>query len=192
LPDGQIGIVVGDVAGRGLPAAVVMGRLRSALRAYALESAGPAEALDRLRHKFNHFEPDQMATVLYITVAADLERFTVASIGHLPPTVAVPGQNAVLLDCSPSQPLGVGDADRAVDVTIELVPGTTVAVYTDGLVERRTAPIDEGLERLRSAVQPAPVEDVCNAVMDELIGDVAVNDDVALLVFRRLPSEEAA
>jgi phosphoserine phosphatase RsbU/P len=190
LPDGQIGVVIGDVAGSGLSAAVVMGRIRSALRAYALESAGPAEALDRLRRKFNHFEPEHMATVIYLMIAADLDHFLVASTGHLPPVVAAPGHDAVLLDCSPSQPIGVGDADRAADTTCELVPGTTIALYTDGLVERRTAPIDDGLQRLRAAVRPGPVEDVCNEIMDALIGDEAVGDDVALLLCRRLPSPD--
>jgi putative methionine-R-sulfoxide reductase with GAF domain len=192
LPDGQIGIVVGDVAGTGLPAAVVMGRLRSSLQAYAIESASPGEALDRLRRKCAHFEPRQMATVLYITIAADLDSFVVASTGHLPPVVALPGHDSVLLGCSPSQPIGVTDAPRPVDMTCQLLPGTTIAVYTDGLVERRTAPIDDGLERLRAAVHPGPVEDVCNAVMDELIGDHTVADDIALLVCRRLPANEAA
>jgi phosphoserine phosphatase RsbU/P len=176
--------------GSGLSAAVVMGRIRSALRAYALESAGPAEALDRLRRKFNHFEPEHMATVIYLMIAADLDHFLVASTGHLPPVVAAPGHDAVLLDCSPSQPIGVGDADRAADTTCEPVPGTTIALYTDGLVERRTAPIDDGLQRLRAAVRPGPVEDVCNEIMDALIGDEAVGDDVALLLCRRLPSPD--
>jgi phosphoserine phosphatase RsbU/P len=192
LPDGQIGVVVGDVAGRGLGAAVVMGRLRSSLRAHAIESASPGETLDRLRREFSHFEPQQMATLLYITISAGIDRFTLASTGHLPPIVAVPGHQTALLDCSPSQPVGVSDAARPVDVTCELLPGTTVAMYTDGLVERRTTPIDEGLERLRSAVYLGPVEDVCNAVMEELIGDEAVMDDIALLLFRRLPSAGAA
>ena len=190
LPDGRVGVVIGDVAGSGLPAAVVMGRIRSALRAYALESASPAEALDRLRRKFNHFEPEHMATVIYLTIAADLDYFLVASTGHLPPVVAAPGSDSVLLECAPSQPIGVADADRTVDTTCRLVPGMTIALYTDGLVERRRAPIDDGLERLRSALRPGPVDDVCNEIMDELIGDDAVEDDVALLLCRRLPSPD--
>jgi phosphoserine phosphatase RsbU/P len=187
LPDGQIGIVVGDVAGSGLSAAVVMGRIRSALRAYAIESASPAEALDRLRRKFNHFEPEHMATVIYLTIAADLSHFLVASTGHLPPVVVSPGHEAILLACTPSQPIGVGDADRPVDTRCELVPGSTIVLYTDGLVERRRASIDAGLERLRAAVRPGPVDDVCNDIMEDLIGNESVDDDVALLVCRRLP-----
>ncbi len=187
LPDGQTGIVVGDVAGHGLAAAVVMGRLRSSLRAYAVESANPADALDRLTREFSHLEPDAMATLLYVTISADLECFTVASTGHLPPIVAVPGDEPVLLDCSPTPPLGVAHPSPHVGLTRELPPGTTIGLYTDGLVERRRTSIDEGLERLRSAFHAGDVEEVCAAVMDELVGDEIVEDDTALLIVRRLP-----
>ena len=187
LPDGQIGIVVGNVAGSNLRAAVVMSRLRSVLRAYAIESASPAEALDRLNRKFGHFEPDEMATVLYIVVDSDLGSFTLSSTGHLPPVVAVPGHEAALLDCSPSPPLGVRLVAHHVDVVSELRPGTTVGCYTDGLIERRSEPIDRGLERLRAAFYAGPPEEVCSSVMGQLIGSAAVEDDTALLVFRRVP-----
>ncbi len=186
LPDGQIGIVVGDVAGSGLQAAVVMGRLRSALRAYALESARPSEALDRLDRKFAHFEPDEMATVLYLTVASDLDSFTVSTTGHLPPVIALPGQDATLLDCPPSPPIGAHVASQHIDVVCELGPGTTVGCYTDGLIERRVESIDRGLERLRTAFYAGDVEDVCSSVMADLIGPSTVEDDTALLVFRRV------
>ena len=185
LPDDQVGVVIGDVAGHGLPAAVVMGRLRSALRAYAIESATPGQALDRLRRKFAHFEPGKMATVLYITIAADLASFTIASTGHFPPVIAVPGREPILLDCSSSPPIGAPATADHVDVVCELSPGTTVGCYTDGLVERRDVSIDDRLERLRAAFYAGDVEDVCGAVAAELIGPEAVEDDTALLVFRR-------
>ena len=186
LPDDRIGVVIGDVAGSGLGAAIVMGRLRSALRAYALESSTPSEALERLARKFDHFEPEEMATVLYLTIAADLESFTVASLGHLPPVMAVPGQGTVLVECRPGPPIGAPRARPHDDAVCGLPPGTTVACYTDGLVERRTEPIDLGLERLRLAVQPESAEDACTAIMAELVGREVVLDDTALLVFRRL------
>jgi phosphoserine phosphatase RsbU/P len=191
LPDGRIGIVIGDVAGNGLAAAVVMGRLRSSLRAYAIESARPGEALDRLRRDFTHFEPTEMATVMYMTIAPDLDEFVVASTGHLPPVLLEPGRDAVLLDCSPSPPLGVDDPTPHVDTTRALVPGTTVVMYTDGLIERRTAPIDEGLEKLRSSCRAGTADEICGAIVDELVGEHGVEDDTALLVFRRAPSEDA-
>jgi len=187
LPDGRIGLVIGDVAGSGLGAAIVMGRLRSALRAYALESTSPAEVLERLARKFAHFEPDEMATVLYLTIAADLETYTLASLGHLPPVMAVPGHGSVLVECRPAPPIGAPRAPSHIDVVCELAPGTTVACYTDGLVERRAEPIDRGLEQLRVVLQPEPAEDACTAIMAELVGRERVHDDTALVVFRRLP-----
>jgi serine phosphatase RsbU (regulator of sigma subunit) len=185
LPDGQIGIVIGDVAGSGLRAAVVMGRLRSALRAYAIESSRPSQALGRLSRKFAHFEPDEFATILYIMVAPDLTSFTLSSAGHPPPVVAVAGRDVVILDCSPSPPIGAHLPSHAVDVECELAPGTTVGCYTDGIIERRGEAIDQGLERLRAAFYAGSPEDVCRDVMSELIGSSTVQDDTALLVFRR-------
>jgi serine phosphatase RsbU (regulator of sigma subunit) len=185
LPDGRIGVVIGDVAGAGLTAAVVMGRLRSALRAYALECPGPGEALARLHRKFEHFEPGEMATVLYLIVAADLGHFTVASLGHLPPVIAVPDQGACVVDFTPSPPIGAPLRLPPVDFVRELRPGTTVGCYTDGLVERRGESIDVGLQRLRTAFFSGPPEDVCASVMSDLIGPSAVQDDTALLVLRR-------
>jgi sigma-B regulation protein RsbU (phosphoserine phosphatase) len=186
LPDGGIGIVVGDVAGAGLRAAVVMGRLRSALRAYALESGGPGEALARLHRKFAHFEPSEMATVIYVVVAADRSNFVTACVGHLPPVVAVPGQDVGFLECTPSPPIGAPLPGPPIEVVRPLEPGTTVGCYTDGLIERRWRSIDEGLEQLRAAFFAGDPEDVCAAVMSDLIGTSAVQDDTALLVLRRV------
>ena len=91
LPSGELCVVMGDVAGSGLPAAVIMGRMRSALRAYALETRDPAEVLARLDRKMLHFEPNALATVLYAVIDPALDRMHVASAGHFPPALAVPG-----------------------------------------------------------------------------------------------------
>lgn len=187
LPTGALGIVIGDVAGSGLTAAVVMGRLRSALRAYALESTSPAEALDRLDHKFAHFEPNEMATVLYLVIDPDLGGFTMASSGHLPPVLAEADGDALLLDCAPAPPVGSHISVRHTDVRHELRPGATFGVYTDGLVERRGEPLTKGLERLRQSFAAADPESVCAAVMNSMIGNRQVEDDTALLVVRRIP-----
>ena len=186
LSDGHVGIVIGDVAGVGLRAALVMGRLRSTLRAYAIESSTPSEALMRLARKFAHFEPDEMATVLYMTIAPDLASFTWASSGHLPPVVAMPGHDATILDCSPNPPIGSHLPGHHGDASAELLPATTVGCFTDGLVERRGESIDVGLERLRAAFTAGEPEEVCSAVMTQLIGSSNVPDDTALLVFRRV------
>ena len=87
LPSGELGLVIGDVAGSGLQAAVIMGRMRSALRAYALETTDPAEVLTRLDRKMQHFEPDALATVLYAVIEPGLSRAHISSAGHIPPVV---------------------------------------------------------------------------------------------------------
>ena len=162
-----------------------MGRLRSALRAYAIESTTPSEALARLGRKFAHFEPNEIATVLYMTIAPDLASIAWSSSGHLPPVMAVPGDDATILDCSPSPPIGSHLSAAHVDTVRELVPGATVGCFTDGLVERRSEVIDVGLGRLRTAFCAGHPEEVCSKVMAELIGSTRVEDDTALLVFRR-------
>ena len=96
LPSGELCVVMGDVAGSGLKAAVIMGRMRSALRAYALETRDPAEVLARLDRKMQHFEPDAMATVLYAVIDPALEQMRVCLAGHFPPVIARPGQPAEL------------------------------------------------------------------------------------------------
>jgi serine phosphatase RsbU (regulator of sigma subunit) len=187
LPSGAVGIVIGDVAGSGLPAAVVMGRLRSALRAYALEASSPAETLDRLGRKFAHFEPDEMATVLYLVIDSDLRSLTLSSAGHLPPVVAEPGRDTLLLDFEPAPPIGSHISVRHIDVRQELREGMTVGCFTDGLIERRSEPLTFGLERLRQSFRAGDAESVCADVMIDLVGTRKVEDDTALLVFRRTP-----
>src|ERR1700724_3172897 len=92
LPSGELCVVMGDVAGSGLPAAVIMGRMRSALRAYALETSDPAEVLGRLDRKMQHFEPDALATVLYAVIDPALGRMRICPAGHFPPLIALPGR----------------------------------------------------------------------------------------------------
>ena len=186
LPGGGVGIVMGDVVGSGLRAAVIMGRLRSALRAYALEFPDPGAVLDRLNRKIMHFEPGEMATVLYLVVAADRTSFTLTSAGHPPPVAAAPTRRPTFLDCHPSPPVGVDRTPNTSPSPIPLEPGMTVAVYTDGLYERRTEPIDAQLERLRRSVYAGPPRVVASDVMSEMIGTHVVGDDTALLVFRRV------
>jgi serine phosphatase RsbU (regulator of sigma subunit) len=187
LPSGELGVVIGDVAGSGLQAAVIMGRMRSSLRAYALETSDPARALGKLDRKMQHFEPGAMATVLYAVIDPALDRVHIASAGHLPPVIAAAGQPGALAGIAGGLMIGV-DADtprRA--TTVKIQPGTLLCLYTDGLVERREYPIDEGLARLCAAVTAHPPEDVCASVMSSLVGAEPAHDDIALLTLRRQP-----
>ena len=85
LPSGEVCAVIGDVAGTGLQAAVIMGRMRSSLRSHALETANPADVLDRVDRKMRYFEPDAMATVLCAMLSPSLDHIRICSAGHLPP-----------------------------------------------------------------------------------------------------------
>src|SRR5580700_7719114 len=107
LPTGELCVVIGDVAGSGLPAAVIMGRMRSALRAYALETRDPAEVLSRLDRKMQHFEPDAMATVLYAVFDQSLDQMHVSLAGHFPPVIARSGQPAEVADIPTGLMIGI-------------------------------------------------------------------------------------
>jgi phosphoserine phosphatase RsbU/P len=184
LPDGSLGIVVGDVAGRGLPAAVVMGRLRSALRAYALEHSDPAQVLMRLDRKIHHFEAGSLATAVYATIPPDRDRALISNAGHLPPVLAVPGHQAEAQDVDPDLPLGIGaDAPRRT-IAIELPTESLLVLFTDGLVERRREPIADGIQQLLALVKPMPAEEACQAIMAGMDATHA-SDDIALLTLRR-------
>jgi putative methionine-R-sulfoxide reductase with GAF domain len=188
LPSGQLCVVIGDVAGSGLQAAVVMGRMRSVVRAYALETVDPGEVLDRLDRKMHHFEPGAMATVAYAVFDPKLERAHIASAGHLPPVVAAVGQAGALADVPSGLMIGVdASAHRAV-TTMKIPPGTLLCFYTDGLVERREFPLDEGLARLCRAITAEPPDAACASVMGAMVGAESARDDIALLMLRREPA----
>jgi phosphoserine phosphatase RsbU/P len=187
LPSGELCMVVGDVAGSGLPAAVVMGRMRSALRAYALESRDPAEVLARLDRNVQHFEPGALATVLYAVFGEGLDRVRISSAGHLPPVVAAPGQPAELADIPSDLMIGVAPDVRRRVTIVKVLPGGLLCLCTDGLVERREYPLDDGLARLCQALRAEPPEAACAAVMAALVGAEPARDDIALLIFQRQP-----
>ncbi len=187
LPSGEICAVIGDVAGTGLKAAVIMGRMRSALRAYALQTTDPAEVLDRLDHKMRHFEPQAMATVLYAVFAPSLDQVRISCSGHLPPLLAAPGQPAAPVEVLPDLLIGVpGTAPRRTK-TVTVPAGGLLCLYTDGLVERRDRPIDDGIARLSAALTATDPETGCASVMGAMADDIPHDDDVALLLLRRTP-----
>jgi len=185
LPTGELCVVMGDVAGSGLPAAVIMGRMRSALRAYALETRDPAEVLSRLDRKIQHFEADAMATVLYAVIDPGLERMDICLAGHFPPVIAYPGQPAQLASVPVGLLIGIADPAPRPVTTLPIPPGALLCFYTDGLIERRGELIDDGLARLCRAVTAQPAEEACAMVMLELVGSGTARDDIALLMVRR-------
>ncbi|WP_206794446.1 PP2C family protein-serine/threonine phosphatase [Amycolatopsis sp. MtRt-6] len=186
LPGDRLGIVMGDVSGHGLDAAVIMGRLRSALRAYALDCESPAEVLAKLDRKANHFEHGAMATVAYGIIGPDREALTLSLAGHLPPVLARPGEAGQLVDAPPDPPIGltIGVPERRTTV-VGLPEDAVLVFYTDGLVERRDRPVDVGMRQLAAATRAGDPERVCAQVMAAMIGNRAAQDDVAVLAIRR-------
>jgi hypothetical protein len=187
LPSGPVFLVIGDVAGKGLRAAVVMGRMRGAVRSYALTEKDPAEIVALVDRHVLHFETGEMATMLLASFDPSNDQVTISSAGHPPPVLAVPGSPSSFVALSSDPPLGaVGGAQRHA-TTIELAPGAVLCMYTDGLVERRADPIDERLDVLRNAVLADAPESVCMAVMRRLVGAHPPSDDIAMLVARYNP-----
>jgi FixJ family two-component response regulator/anti-sigma regulatory factor (Ser/Thr protein kinase) len=185
LPNGQIGLVIGDVAGRGVLAAAIMGQLRNALRAYALEGNTPvtiAEQLARL------VDERTMATLLYVIVDPETQSVRYLNLGHLPPLVLGPDGRVTRLDGG-APPLGVrGVAYR--EYAASLPAYSTVLVYTDGLLEDRGRSIDDGLARLTDALVrhgEAPVDDLVEGVLATALDGRQAEDDVALVALRLAP-----
>jgi sigma-B regulation protein RsbU (phosphoserine phosphatase) len=193
LPSGKVGFVIGDVEGHGLRSAVAMGRLRSALRAYALDYEDPAEVLHRLDRKLCHFESDISATVLYAVSDPPFDRVTISTAGHPTPLITESGVAiAETVDTSAGLLLGLDPGEPRHSEEITLSPGAALAFYTDGLVERRGGAgqhADPDLERLglvrRAFVAGDNAETACSRIIAEGLGDDSVEDDVALVVVRR-------
>ena len=196
LPGARVALVVGDVAGHGVRAAVTMGRLRTAIQTLAMLELPPAESLqqlDELMHTLGEREP-HFATCAYAVYDAVTGECELAVAGHLPPLLVRPDGTSELLTVTPSPPLGVGDG--LVDTlrfTVE--DGSLFVLYTDGLVESRDRDISDGLDRLQKAFGPgspqAPLEDLCKASLDGVYSD-AQRDDIAVLIakLRRIPEDQ--
>jgi serine phosphatase RsbU (regulator of sigma subunit) len=180
LPSGCVGLVIGDVAGSGLAAAVIMGRIRSALRAYALEDDDPAEVLARLDRKIQIFEPDALATAAYAVITPDGDTVQLSLAGHLPPLYSNAGQAAEPVTAHADPPLGAfPDAPRTV-TSLPWPLGAALLLYTDGLVERRDRVIDDGIAELaRVTVGQTAAQRCANAL--SVLDHTTAADDVAVL-----------
>ncbi|MEU9503601.1 SpoIIE family protein phosphatase [Streptomyces sp. NPDC048196] len=225
LPGHRTALVVGDVMGRGLRAAVAMGELRTAVRTLALLDLEPAEVLSALDEiarglggsgdgrtkgpgprgrsgtagsagsaasaaesrrsaRTADLSEVYLATCVYAVYDPVTRRATFANAGHLPPVLVEEGEDALLLDVPPGMPLGVG-GEPFEEIEVELPDGALLALYTDGLVESREHPLDEGLQAFRRALSGAdrPLEDACDHVLSALDTSHG-EDDIALLMAR--------
>ena len=188
LSTGRTGIVIGDVMGRGIHAAAVMGQLRAATRAFAVLDLRPADVLRHLDELVVALDTVQIVTCVYGVFDPSTSTLTLANAGHLPPLLLHEGV-AERLELDTGTPLGIGHV-RFSQRDIALLPGDAVVLYTDGLVETRGSDLDEGIERLRAALtRSAPIGGTCAAALRALLDDETMeyDDDVAMLVLRATP-----
>jgi anti-sigma regulatory factor (Ser/Thr protein kinase) len=181
LPGGDVALVMGDVVGRGIPAAALVGKLRNALRAYAAEGHPPEVALEHLNALVDRTDRE-MATVLLMTFTPTTGAARWVSAGHPPALVRRADGSREFLEGGRSVPLGALAHARYTAATGTLDPGDMVLLYTDGLVERRGIPLDSTLEALRAAaVQNGSAGALCDATVGALLPGGAGGDDVAVL-----------
>lgn len=184
LPGGRLALVMGDVAGRGVSAAATMGQLRSALRAYALVDPDPGDVLAKLNSFQLQLGMDSMATVVLIVLDPGGQTVRYASAGHPPPIVLPPEGDPIYLDEARSVPLGALDDASFAVAEAKLPPGSTVVLYTDGLVERRGQSLEEGFDRLKAALAAGSLEpeELCEAILGGTLGAATSSDDVTFVV----------
>jgi serine/threonine-protein kinase RsbW len=180
-------MVVGDVVGRGIEAATAMGQLRSALRGLAVAELGPAGVLEHLDRFVMPIEAARHATVAYAELDLASGRLRFACAGHMPPVVAEPGAEPRLVWEGRSPPLGAylgATAPARVEAELTLAPGARLVLFTDGLVERRTRSIDDGLARLLEEIARRPdaaASELVAALPGALLDPESIDDDVCML-----------
>jgi putative methionine-R-sulfoxide reductase with GAF domain len=181
LPTGRVGAAIGDVVGHGLHSATVMGRIRNALRAYALDSDDPAAVLTRLDDMVCHFEPDEMATVLYAVFDPERRHMMCSVAGHPLPLMMLPTGEAQMIEACIDPPIGSDAATPRRATEFAMPEGATIYFFTDGLVERRGEHIDIGLERLRRTAIPGSPRRGSTRLVSQLLSDPQPDDDAAVL-----------
>ena len=191
LRNQSLGFVIGDVAGHGMAAATFMGQLRSAVRAYALDTGDPAEVLNKLA-KFSDRMHSRMATVIYATLNLTTWEARFARAGHpYPLLLHADGRGEYLTDVG-GPPLGTVGGSEYEEQSVTLSPGETLLLYTDGLIERRGHQLSEGEAALIEVASEAPDEPElkCQAITSRLTENVAMSDDVAVLVVQTVGLHE--
>ncbi|WP_435225409.1 PP2C family protein-serine/threonine phosphatase [Streptomyces sp. Tue6028] len=188
-PDGGLVAVMGDVTGHGLHAAVMMSQLRTALRAYAVAGGTPGRLLTQLHSFLHHLQPDLYATAVIARFHPEETTVTWAAAGHPPPVLRGPDGRVRVLDAKPGAMLGIPLHQEIRDHTEHMPPGSTLALYTDGLVERRAQGIDPGIRRLADTLAAQRTSDLdhhleraADRILDPMLYDSQRDDDVCLLL----------
>ena len=198
LPDGRLGVAVGDASGHGLPAARVMSSLRNALRAYALLGEGPGAVLTRLDRLLATLDPDALATVVYLELEPGSGRAHWAAAGHPPPLWSLDHAHVYQPPDDIDPPLGIVGPGGVQTHEVTFDPGEGVLLYTDGLIERPGESLDWGLNRLVDAAGDLAGGETAGGFdrwLDEVVADLlgvdGARDDVCVLALRRRLGEPA-
>ena len=191
LPRGRVGVVIGDVVGHGITAAALMGRLRTALHSYAIESHGPGRTLELVDRFVQSLSEPAMATAAYAVFDTYTSKISYATAGHLPP-IAISGADSRVLEVTPAPPLGAFPYARCPEHELELESGEMLFLYTDGLVERRGTPLNVGIDALLEAVRDGrSPEEACTLALSALVPRDGLRDDVAIVALQNtaVPAE---
>jgi anti-sigma regulatory factor (Ser/Thr protein kinase) len=186
-----LGFVIGDVAGHGMAAATFMGQLRSAIRAYALDTSGPAEVLTKLGG-FSDRMHSRMATVIYATLNLNTWEVRIARAGHPYPLLIRSDGSTTFLSDAGGPPLGTVGGHVYNEQSVSLAAGETLLLYTDGLIERRGRSLSYGEDSLVQIASSAPGEPElkCQAITTQLTEDAAIADDIAVLAVQTVGLHE--
>jgi serine phosphatase RsbU (regulator of sigma subunit)/anti-sigma regulatory factor (Ser/Thr protein kinase) len=194
LDGGRVGLAIGDVVGHGVGAAALMGQLRIAVRAYAIEGLEPGAVLERVNRLLHTIRGRGMATAMYAVFDTESGELQIASAGHPPPLVAPRGGPPYFVRIAPGPPLGAIAHPSFPNNTATLAGEEILLFYTDGLVEVRGEPLQQGLGRLAAASGEATSADaICVDVTRALVDPSGAEDDVALVALRNaaIPEEIA-
>ena len=191
LPTGSLGLVMGDVVGRGFRAAALMAQLRSALRAYAFDGNEPWDLMAKLNLLLRRIDPGGSATLLYLEFDSEAGQMRLASAGHLPPLLRRDGE-VTFVELPPAVPLGVIANPAYDDLMLEAHPPMELVLYTDGLMERAGEALEDGFERLRAAgsQDSSGPEDLADRLVGALLPEGAATDDAAVMVLAVHPLPE--
>jgi serine phosphatase RsbU (regulator of sigma subunit) len=185
LPSGKVGLVVGDVIGHDVAAAAAMGQIRAALRSVAAFESSPGAVLARVNVIADIYGVTELTTCLYAVVDLGTRVVTWSSAGHLNPLMILDSGASELLAGDPGPPLGVIGTAGYTDRSCRVRPGDSLLLYTDGLVERSSRPIDDGLALLETVRGPHRDPDqLCEEVLALLATSTPTDDDVTLLALR--------
>jgi len=186
LAGGRVGLVIGDVAGHNIASASIMGQVRSLLRAYAIDNAGPGRALQRTNAAVAALLPDALASVVYAVLDRATGDLAYANAGHPPPIITTSAGQVEYLDDTAGVMLGACTTASFTTGHRQLPPGACLLCYTDGLIEVRRRDIREGLTALAETLRqsrPGSAEQTCATVESALVG-TARQDDICLLTAR--------